>query len=241
MKLNTTILTILGLVLFSCGGGDSSGGSDDPGPTDDDVAMIPPPGAATLLFPEDNTECNTGEVISDTQSDVRFEWNASQNTDSYQVSVTNLNSNNTSTVNSPTNEAVVRIERGTPYQWFVTSFAAGTNETAVSATWRFYNEGQGIENYAPFPAEVVFPTRGSAVDSASSILLEWSASDIDDDIASYEVVFGTDAANLESRGETTSTTIEVSITSGTVYYWQVITVDSAENSSLSEVFEFRVN
>ena len=54
--------------------------------------------------------------------------------------------------------------------------------------------------------------------------------------------FGTDDANLESIGITQETTInDVAITADTIYFWQVITVDAADNSSTSELFQFRVN
>ena len=243
MRIKKDILSaVLILGLIGCGGGDSGGGgSDDPAPTDDDVSMVPDPSAATLVFPEDDTECNTGVIINETQSDVTFEWNISQNTDTYEVSLTNLNTTTTTTTTASTNEATIRLERGTPYEWFVTSSANGTNATATSPTWRFYNEGPGIQNYAPFPAEAVAPSRGAAVDFSSTITLEWTASDVDDDIASFEVLFGTDNANLASQGETSSTNLDVSVTAGTIYFWQVITIDEVGNASNSEIFEFRVN
>lgn len=249
MKLRSIIYImafITATVLVGCGG---SGGDDDapPPPTsggDDDNPVIPDPSAATLVFPEDNTECTTGIVNPNNASlsTVNFQWNASPNTDSYTVTVTNLNTNNSSFTNANTNEVDITIERGTPYSWFVTSRATGTANTADSATFRFYNEGPGIENYAPFPAEAIAPARGSAVDAVNgTINLQWTASDIDSDIDSFEIFFGTDINSLASQGSTQSTTLEVNVSTGTVYFWQVITTDLASNSSNSEIFEFRVN
>ena len=60
-------------MMISCGGdGDEGGGNSDPEPD-----PVPDPVAATLIFPDNNTECNEGEIISETQSRVLFQWNAS--------------------------------------------------------------------------------------------------------------------------------------------------------------------
>ena len=91
MKMIYVKLMLIGMFLISCGGGGS--GSSDNGP---DPVPVPAPLAATLIFPDNNTECNEGEVVNDTQSRVTFQWNASQNTDSYEVNLKNLNTNNSS-------------------------------------------------------------------------------------------------------------------------------------------------
>ncbi len=238
------LLVLVVLFLAACS---SSGGDDmDPPPPptgggDDDPVEIPDPTSATLVFPEDNTECNEGIPVNDAQSEVTFEWNASQNTDSYTVTVTNLNDD--STFNTVTNSttATITIDRGTPYEWFVTSRANGTTATAQSATWRFYNEGPGIENYAPFPAEAVNPTRGATLPSSTtSLVLEWAASDVDGDIQDFEVFFGEQGANLASLGVITETTLAVAVASSTIYEWRVVVTDTQNNTSTSETFLFRV-
>ena len=243
-------LTLMFCALLLVGACSSGGDGDDtpppPPPTgggDDDPMVIPDPTAATLIFPEDDTECNEGDPISDTESTVTFQWNASQNTDSYLVSLTNLNSGNSFNTVANTNEASITILRGTPYEWSVTSRANGTNETAQSALFRFYNEGPGIENYAPFPAEAISPSRGATLPAnTTSVTLEWTASDVDNDIVEYEVFFGLEeAGNLDSLGTTTETTFNVDVSTGNVYAWRIQTVDSQNNASDSEEFLFRVD
>ncbi len=241
-------LAILFCALLLVGACSSGGDGDDnpPPPTgggDDDPVVIPDPTAATLIFPEDDTECNEGQPISDTESTVTFQWNASQNTDSYLVTTTNLNSGNSFNTVANTNEAAITISRGTPYEWFVTSRANGTNVTAQSVAFRFYNEGPGIENYAPFPAEAVSPTRGATLPAnTTSVTLEWTASDVDNDIVDFEVFFGLDEpGNLVSLGATTQTTFSVDVSSGNVYVWLIQTVDGQDNASDSEEFLFRVD
>ena len=228
---------ILGLLsafaLLSCGGGDSA--PEPPPPV-----VITPPSAAALIFPDNNTECNEGTVLNANQSSVTFRWTDAQNTDTYELNLRNLSNNNTARTNASVNSAEITLLRGTPYEWFVVSRANGTNETATSPTWKFYNEGPGVENYAPFPAEVVSPARGTTVAATGSITLEWSGSDVDNDLSDFEVFFGTDPSALVSIGTTTESTLDTSIDTGTVYYWRVISQDSQGNTSQSEIFEFRV-
>jgi len=238
--MKSTIIKIYALIWVlaltaSCGGGGDGGGDPDPQP-----APVPAPSAATLIFPADNSECNEGEILSDTQSRVSFQWNASPNTDSYQVNLTNLNTNSTALTSSTTNEAEITLLRGVPYEWFVVSRANGTNETASSPVWRFYNAGAGITNYAPFPAEAVNPGRGATINTTAAATLEWSGNDIDNDIESYNLYFGTSDPPALLESGITDTTFEVSVTSGQTYFWQVETVDSAGNQTLSELFNFRV-
>ena len=225
------------LLVLSCGGSDGGdGGNPNPQPP-----VIQAPSAATLVFPEDNTECNISEVVSDTQSTVPFEWNASENTDSYRINITNLNTNVLVISNTvPNPEAMITLERGTPYSWFVVSQANGTNETATSSIFRFFNEGPGIENYAPFPAEAVNPTRGATVATTTTVNLTWSASDIDNDALSFVVLFDTNENPTTEVGSLAESSLEVTTAPGTTYFWRVVTTDSANNSSQSEIFQFRV-
>ncbi|MGD1947100.1 MAG: hypothetical protein ACFB0A_12775 [Croceivirga sp.] len=244
LKYLRPIVLILMLIFMGCGGSD--GDDDAPNPTGgtDDEPEIPAPTASTLIFPEDNSECTTGVINpeNETLSTITFEWNASQNTDSYFVTVTDLNSGTSTFANVATNSADITLSRGTPFSWFVNSRAQGTTTNTDSATFRFYNEGPGIENYAPFPAVAVNPTRGQNLSGITSVTLEWSTSDIDDDIDEYEIFFGTDPAALTSLGKVTETNLaDISVTAGTTYYWEVITKDAVENTSTSETFEFRIN
>jgi len=222
-------------LLAACGGG-----GDDPGTEPPPVVVVTPPSAATLIFPENNTECNEGEILNDSQSSVRFQWNASQNTDSYELTLRNLNNNNTARTNANTNEATITLLRGTPYEWFVISRANGTSETATSPTWKFYNQGPGVENYAPFPAEVVRPARGATVGATGTVLLEWTASDVDNDLSTFDVYFDTVETPVTLVGTTSETSLETAISANTVYYWRIVSRDSQGNTSESEVFEFRV-
>ncbi len=228
------------LLVVSCSSSDGGGGTND----DDGGGgtAVPPPAAASLIFPENNTECNEGVIVNETTSTVTFRWGASQNTDTYTVNITNLADGESSTINATTNEAPINIVRGAPYEWSVTSRANGTSQTAQSPSFRFYNEGPGVENYAPFPAQATNPVRGANLSATtSSVTLEWSSSDIDGDIASYEVFFGTDPAMLNFIATPTENSVSnVSVSTGTIYYWSVTSTDDLGNSSTSEIFQFRI-
>ncbi len=226
------------IVLLSCGGGsDGNGGGDGGGNPD----PVPAPSATTLIFPDNNEECTEGEVINPTQSRIVFEWNDSQNTDSYQVNLRNLNTGASSLTSSTESSTPIVLLRGVPYEWFVVSRANGTTETASSPTWRFYNAGLGISNYAPFPAQAIAPTRGATLSATTSVVLEWSGSDVDNDISSYTVSFGSENPPPVLESGITGTTLETDVQSGNTYFWKVATEDTAGNVTSSEVFVFRVD
>ena len=96
------------IVLLSCGGGGDGDGGDGGG----EPNPIPAPLATTLIFPDNNEECTEGEVINPTQSRVVFEWNDSQNTDSYQVNVRNLNTGNNSLTSSTESSTPIILSEG---------------------------------------------------------------------------------------------------------------------------------
>ena len=231
MKNLKYILSIGMLVtLFSCGGG------EDPEP---DPVPILPPTSATLVFPANNEECNTGESMNATQSRVNFNWNASANTNSYTVVVKNLLTSNEFSTNSTSNQVDIIISKGTPYKWWVISKSNETVETAKSAEWKFYNSGDAVITYAPFPAELIGPVMGSST-SESTVTLEWSGSDVDNDIKEYEVYFGLSNPPITNLDTTTNQKIENVAVSANTYYWKVVTRDDEGNTSTSEVFQFKV-
>ncbi|WP_273567186.1 hypothetical protein [Maribacter halichondriae] len=195
--------------------------------------------AATLVFPENNTECNEGKIINDTQSEVTFRWNEAEFANKYEVVLINLNTDVETTVESNTNSADIIIERGIAYKWHVLSLSDISDATAMSEEWKFYNAGAGAVNYAPFPADIVAPENGSTL-TGSTVNLEWSGSDIDNDIVDFEVFFGSENPPTESLSSVTENSITATISSGNIYYWIVKTTDEADNTSTSDVFHFSV-
>ncbi len=202
----------------------------------------PNPTATSLIFPDNNQECNQGIDVSGTnQSTVTFIWSASSRTDSYDVVLKNLFTQNTTSHNSITNELPINIEKGTPFSWYVISKNEEVLETAESETWKFYNAGNPIESYTPFPADLVSPAMGSVFNGITKQNLSWLGSDIDNDIVSYDVYFDTVNPPITLEGNTATTNMDVTVAAGNTYYWRVVTKDSQDNNSQSEVFQFRVD
>ena len=224
---NLIRLSIMAL-LVSCGG--------DDGPP-------PAPEGAMLVFPEENSECTTGTDINQTSTQITFRWMASNNTESYTLSVVNLETNVPQNISTTTTSASLTITKGTPFAWSVTSRNSDSDQVASSVTWLFYNAGSQT-TYTPFPAQLVKPASGSTVqkDIANEVVLEWSGADVDNDIDSFEVFFSEVNPPSTSVGITNSTTMElpVGVESGTVYYWRVLTTDLEGNTSDSGVFDFKV-
>lgn len=233
MKYIARIITIAILPwLFSCGG------SKDPVP-EEEIEQIENPVAPSLIFPENNTECQEGTIISDTQSQVVFQWNTSEHTDIYEVHLENLDNATQYMHLSNTNELLMVLERGTSYRWSVVSKSDLTDETAESETWKFYNAGAGVVNHAPFPADLVSPANGQTITTvAGSVLLDWEATDIDGDIVSYEIFLGTDNPPDTTVGTTSETEINVDVVANSTFYWFVQVADSVGNTSKSDVFSF---
>lgn len=244
MKLKDYTYLLLGLLIAFCILSSCGGGNDTPNESPElPIEQIKNPGIATLVFPEDNTECNTGEIINENKSNVTFTWTTSENTTNYEVNLKNLHNNNTIKQTTDINEATIAIERGTPYEWYVISSNVGNSTIGTSAIWKFYNEGQGVTNYAPFPAQAISPKRGENIDANDNkVNLEWISSDVDNDIVQYEILFDNSDNPTTSIGTTSDNIISaVSVNSNTVYKWKVITLDSQNNRSTSEIFEFKTN
>ena len=147
-----------------------------------------PPSAALLIFPEQNSLCTTGVSITPTSSRVEFIWQTANNTNTYELRVTNLSTDITQTVNTQATSAELTIEKGSPFSWQVITRNNQVQETASSATWQFFNAGSQI-THAPFPVQIVAPLSGASVvsDINLEIELEWSGADVDDDIVGYEI------------------------------------------------------
>ncbi|WPR71074.1 hypothetical protein SLW70_14190 [Flavobacterium sp. NG2] len=205
----------------------------------DTAETSPSPVAALLTSPLKDTECNTGTLVSTTENKVDFQWKASNHTDKYTVVVTNLNTKVVTEKEVSTPAATFTLIRGVPYSWKVISKSNNTTVTASSETWKFYNAGEGISNYAPFPADVVSPLMGSTV-SSNPVTLQWNTTDIDNDISKYEVYFGTTNPPTLLHTTTTNKSItNLNVTPKTIYYWKVITIDAKNNRSTSPIFDFK--
>lgn len=232
MRIVKSVMWLLLLVVMT-----ACPGSKDDGP---DLDEMGDPGSVSLVFPDNNSECTEGATVNDMQSAITFQWQASENADSYDVNVKNLDNGETQKTESLTNESTITLSSNTPYEWFVITKSDNSETAPESATWKFYNAGEGVVNYAPFPAEAFYPKRGGTISANTSVALEWKGDDVDNDITEFEVFFGTEANPSVSIGSTTENTMAANVISGETYYWQVKTEDKTGNTSISEIFNFIV-
>lgn len=207
------------------------------------VKVIDPPTKAILSLPLNNEACITGTIVSPTQSSILFKWTASQNAESYELSLKNLETGVTSTQTSTTAELTVTLGRNTPYSWFVTSKSSKISTTAVSDTWKFYNAGEALSTFAPFPADLTFPKMAQLITpTAGKITLSWTGSDVDNDIVNYDIYLGTTTTpSLIKANQTGMTLPDVAVNAGTTHYWKVVSRDSKGNTSDSGLYIFYTN
>ena len=165
-------------LIMSCGGG---GGEDGGGDTGGGDVTVNPPAKSTLSAPANSKTCETGTSVSSTQSDVDFTWGVSADTDSYDLKITDLNSNvATNKTGLTTTSTKVTLDKGVPYSWFVTSKSTKSSVTTPSDTWKFYLAGTGVANYAPFPADLKAPSSGSTLKRTDGkVTFTWEGSDPD--------------------------------------------------------------
>ena len=208
----------------------------------DNVSPVAPvPKAALLVYPAENGVCVSGTVISASQSTIQFQWNNSANSDSYVVVTKNLLTGDTLATNTRSNNANITVSRNAPYLWYVLSKSDKSSNAAKSDAWKFYNSGDGITTYAPFPADNLSPAMSQEiiVPLSGEITLSWQGSSVDNNIADYDLYFGTTASPPLYKSHITSSTISnVGISSNATYYWKIVTRDGNNNTSTSDLVEF---
>jgi hypothetical protein len=199
------------------------------------------PGLFNLIYPENGSACLDGSIINDTQSKITFLWNASQNANEYEVEIINLNDNYSQKMLSKDRSLEVVLKHGEPYAWTVTAFVDDASIT--SKEWKFYLAGNGIVNYAPFPPELISPRPSARVNlnSNGQVMLNWTSSDVDGDLETYELYMDqNDGSTLIQTFTEVENTIEIGIDADPdiTYLWKVLAIDRDGNSSSSGVYSF---
>lgn len=198
------------------------------------------PTAAILVFPEANEECTAGTIISETESEVVFRWEIIEQGNRYEVSLTNLNTEENEVFSAEKTELPIRLSRGTPYSWYVTSIIPESENRIDSNVEVFYNAGPGLSSFIPFPAQLVAPVLNIQLSaSQNTINLEWLGSDLDNDIKEYDVYFSESNPPVLFSAEITDAFLnDININAGTTYYWKIVTRDDLGNESSSKIFFF---
>jgi hypothetical protein len=209
---------------------------------DGNISPSPPPEKAILSLPAANAACTTGANPTSTQSSVTFTWNASANTDSYELDIKNLLDNSIIRLTTSQTQEITSLALNTPYAWFILSKSKHNSTTAQSDTWKFYNSGPGIVSFAPFPAEITSPLFGQQLTAASGTMdLIWKGSSVNNDIKSYDVYFGVNSDPALYKSDVSDMFLNgLPVTTGNTYYWKIVTWDQKNNNSDSGVFQFSV-
>ncbi len=225
-KLKYLLFVVL-TILSSCKKDDGDGGGSTPPP-------VPAPTAVTLNAPTKNSECLDGE-------NVEFKWTASENTDSYEIIVKNLLTQVPLNQTTSSTSTTIKLTKGQPYSWYIISKSNSTTETAESEKWKFYLKGDPVNNYSPFPADLISP-KSEATVTAGSVKFEWSGSDADSgDTLTYDIYIDTsNPPTTKVKSNQTSSSINHDMTTPGTYFWKVISKDNSGSNSDSGVSKFKV-
>ncbi len=226
---NLLYIAILSISLWSCGGG----GGETPTPT----LVNTTPTVPTLSAPTNNSLCIDNVV--------NFQWNASTDGEggviTYQIEV----SKNTQfsplahNVTSTTASKSITLEKGIAYYWRVKATDDKSAASNYSTTFNFYTEGVGITNHLPFSPVLVSPALNS-VQTAATVNLQWTASDVDtSDTLTYDVYFGNANPPTAIVSENQSELIlSRTVSASTTYYWKVVVKDGKGGQTVGQVWSF---
>lgn len=220
---------ILSIALTACGGG----GGDNPEPT---PTVNTNPTTPVLTYPTNNLLC-----IDNT---VDFVWNASSDEDgdtiTYEIQVatdiafTAIEHTLTSTSTTKT----IALDKGISYYWRVKATDSQNGSSEYSSINQFYTEGIGTSNYLPFAPTLISPTLNSVIQE-STVSLNWSASDVDNDALSFDVYLDTvtPPTTIISSNQTT-TNYTATLNSSTNYYWKIVVKDGNSGETNGQIWSF---
>ncbi len=177
-----------------------------------------------------------------------FQWNVSSDPDSdavtYQIQISKDNqfSQIDYTNSSQTPNKSVSLEKGVRYYWRVKAIDSKNLSSEYSTVYQFYTEGIGLVNHLPFVPSLIKPDL-SSVTKASSVVLEWNASDVDvNDILSYDVYFGTtNPPTLKVSSAQNTKTYTQALNVAATYYWRVDVKDNKGGIAKGQVWRFIKN
>lgn len=224
-------LLVFSVVCASC----SSGSSDDGEQKQDSTPSTP-----VLVFPSQNQLC-----IDNT---INFAWNASTNEDgssviyAFEIATDNQFLNIVTSHVQTSLSKIVTLEKGAAYYWRVKAKSSKNIESDYSTTAQFYTEEVPNSNNLPFSPANTAPFIGQTFDGVSTIDLQWTASDVDQDPLKCDVYFGKDKDALVLVLENTnSNTYQVTPNAAqTTYYWKIIVKDDKGGKVTGPTWHFKV-
>lgn len=225
---------LLGLTCVSCGGG---GGSEPEPPPPVNRA----PSSPSLVAPVDELLC--------VDSTVSLQWSASTDPDgdniTYEIEIATDNafSNIAQSTSVSGTSTSVTLEDDKAYYWRVRASDPKNAKSGYSPTRKFYTYGIGVTNHLPFAPTLEAPTNNAVVaPTGGKVTLEWTASDVDtEDTLSFDVVWGTDNPPTENTMSSSATTLEVTVSASTTYYWKVIVKDNNGGETIGQIWTFKTD
>ncbi|OGS69277.1 MAG: hypothetical protein A3F91_06060 [Flavobacteria bacterium RIFCSPLOWO2_12_FULL_35_11] len=225
---NLLYIAVLSVSLWSCGGG-----GDEPTPPPVNTAPTVP----TLTYPTNNLLCIDNVV--------NFQWSASTDSQgdaiTYQIQVAkdNLFAQIAHSLTSTTTSKSITLEKGIAYYWRVKATDSKSAASNYSATFSFYTEGVGVTNHLPFSPVLVSPALNS-VQTAATVNLQWTASDVDaSDTLTYDVYFGTaNPPTVVTSANQSAATLTKTVAASTTYYWKVVVKDGKGGQTIGQVWSF---
>ncbi len=224
---------VLYMVLVGIGLLTSCSGDDDRPPL---ITINQAPGVPALVFPINNLIC--------TSVDLEFSWNEviDNEGDSVRYVIDLARDSNFNdiafTVTTTSTASTFTLEKGVRYYWRASAIDSEDNASTYSPTQSFYTEPEATVNSLPAVPELMSPQQGSRL-LATTVSLEWNASDSDDDVLSYDLYFGDTNPPVLFAAGIDVTTMGVSISSGKVYYWRIVARDPHQSATISSVWNFR--
>ena len=228
------LIGLLFLILFACSTGDDS--TNLISEEEEQEVENQAPTATSLIFPTNELICSG--------INLEFQWEAASDPEGddiiYEVSIAtdaNFNSivhSNKTVLTSRTHN----LENATTYYWRVRTLDSEENVSDYSPTWDFYTEREAEFNTLPTLPTVLLPELGSTV-NATSVNLSWEASDADGDELSYDVYMGKTNPPALHIENTTATNLEITVDTGSTYYWKVIVKDTKGGIAYGELWNFK--
>ena len=223
------------IMLVSC-----SKGSDSP-----EEALPLNPSSPTLIYPNNNEPCLDAVSLNDSQSQIAFNWNQSDNTDNYTLIITNLSTNETQEIPVSFPPYTATLSKAEPFAWKVRANGETGSTPAESDRWKFYLSGDHKQTMRLFQ-QSYYSTSFSTVSANNDgeITLSWIATDVDSDIATYTLFMDTDDASTEVTQlayASGNVQYNIAVETNQTYRWRVVTLDQTGNTSDSGIYGFRVN
>lgn len=135
-------------------------------------------------------------------------------------------------------EVNLDLDPGQRLYWRVKAIDALHNESEFSSARTFYTEPDPGYNSIPQQPQQVQPGNGTTV-TQNKVLLEWTASDADEDDLEYELYFGTEDPPQLMAESLEGTSMEISIESNKTYYWKVIVTDVHGGKAIGGLWYFK--